>query len=171
MSVILGLNTFHAGSSAALIIDGQPVVALAEERLNRVKYFAGFPKLSILRCLEIAGLSFSELDGVAVGRDSSANLHKKLEFALRNPARLLNLARIRSKSKTFDDLKSLIATECEVDAAKLRFKSYNIEHHLAHTASAYLASDWEKCAAITIDGSGDFVSCMLSECEGDEIRP
>ena len=56
MSVILGINTFHAGSSAAIIIDGEPVVALAEERLNRVKYFAGFPQLSILRCLEIAGL-------------------------------------------------------------------------------------------------------------------
>jgi carbamoyltransferase len=171
MSVILGINTFHAGSSAAVIIDGEPVVALAEERLNRIKYYAGFPKLSILRCLEIAGLKFSDIDSVAVGRDSSANLHKKLEFTLRHPTRLLNLARIRSKSKSFDDLKSLIALECEVDAAKLGFKTYNIEHHLAHTASAYFASDWEKSAGVTIDGSGDFVSCMLSDCEGDEIRP
>ncbi len=170
MSVILGINTFHAGSSAAIIIDCEPVVALAEERLNRVKYYAGFPKLSILRCLEIAGLSFSDIDAVAVGRDSSANLHKKLEFALRNPTKLLNLAKIRSKSKTFDDLKSLISKECEVDPAKLNFKSHNIEHHLAHTASAYFASEWEHSAGITIDGSGDFVSCMLSECVGNEIR-
>jgi carbamoyltransferase len=171
MSVILGINTFHAGSSAAIIIDGMPVVALAEERLNRIKYYAGFPRLSINRCLEIAGLSFSDIDAVAVGRDSSANLHKKLEFALKHPAKLLNLARIRSKSKTFDDLKSLIVSECEVDVSKLKFKTYNVEHHLAHTASAYFASDWEKCAGITIDGSGDFVSCLLSECEGSEIHP
>ena len=34
MSVILGINAFHAGSSAAIIVDGQPVVALAEERAN-----------------------------------------------------------------------------------------------------------------------------------------
>ena len=101
MSVILGLNTSHAGSSAAIIIAGQPVVALAEETLNRVKYYAGFPKLAILRCLEIAGLNFSDIDGVAVGRDSSANLHKKLKFALCNPSRLLNFARMRSKSRTF----------------------------------------------------------------------
>jgi carbamoyltransferase len=171
MSVILGINTFHAGSSAALIIDGQPVVALAEERLNRIKYYAGFPKLAIRRCLEIAGLSFSDIDAVAVGRDSSANLHKKLEFALRNPSRLLNFARMRGKSKTFDDLKTLIATGCDVDPLTLNFKTYNIEHHIAHTASAYFASPWEKCAGITIDGSGDFVSCMLSDCEGAEIRP
>jgi predicted NodU family carbamoyl transferase len=118
MSVILGINTFHAGSSAAIIVDGVPIVALAEERLNRVKYYAGFPKLSVARCLEIAGLQFSDIEAVAVGRDSSANLHKKLEFALKHPTKLLNLARMRGKSKTFDDLKSLIASECEIDASK-----------------------------------------------------
>ena len=171
MSVILGINTFHAGSSAALIIDGQPVVALAEERLNRVKYYAGFPTLSIQRCLEGAGISFAQIDAVAVGRDSSANLHKKLEFALKHPSKLLNLAKMRSKSRTFDDLKSLIADECGIDGSNLRFKTYNVEHHLAHTASAYFASEWEHSAGITIDGSGDFVSCLLSECVGDEIRP
>ncbi len=171
MSTILGINTFHAGSSAALIIDGEPVVAIAEERLNRVKYFAGFPKLAVQECLRTAGLSFSDIDAVAVGRDSSANLHKKLEFALRHPTKLLNLARIRGKSKTFDDLKTLIANECGVDAGILRFSTHNIEHHLAHTASAYFASPWEHSAGITIDGSGDFVSCMLSECTGGDIKP
>ena len=171
MSVILGINTFHAGSSAAVVIDGVPVAAIAEERLNRVKYYAGFPKLAIKQCLEMAGLTFADIDAVAVGRDSSANLHKKLEFALRHPSKLLNLAKIRSKSKTFDNLETLIARECEVDPAKLKFKSYNIEHHLAHTASAYFVSGWEHSAGITIDGSGDFVSCLLSECVGDDIRP
>ncbi len=171
MSVILGVNSFHAGSSAALLIDGIPVAAIAEERLNRVKYFAGFPRLSILKCLEMAGLTLADVDHVAVGRDSSANLHKKLEFAIKNPSRLLNLARIRSKSKTFDDMKSLIAAECGVDAGGLKFDTLNIEHHLAHTASAYFASDWDQAAGITIDGSGDFVSCLMSECVGDEIRP
>jgi len=171
MSAILGINTFHAGSSAAVIIDGEPVVAIAEERLNRKKYFAGFPKLAVQKCLDEANLTFRDIEAVAVGRDSSANLHKKLEFALRNPSNLLNFATMRTKKKTFDDLKSLIAAECEVDPATLNFKTYNIEHHIAHTASAYFVSEWDKCAGITVDGSGDFVSCMLSDCEGDEIRP
>lgn len=171
MSVILGINTFHAGASAAIVIDGVPAAAIAEERLNRIKYYAGFPKLSIKKCMQMTGLTFADVDAVAVGRDSSANLHKKLEFALKNPSKLLNLARIRSKSKTFDNLETLIAKECEADPATLRFKSYNIEHHIAHTASAYFVSDWEHSAGITIDGSGDFVSCLLSECVGDEIRP
>ena len=171
MSVILGLNTNHAGSAASIVIDGVPVAALAEERLNRVKYYAGFPSLSIAKCLEMAGLTFADIDAVAVGRDSSANLHKKLEFAIRHPTKLLNLSRMRSKSKAFDDMKSMIASECDADPKTLRFHTYNVEHHLAHTASAYFMSEWDRCAGITIDGSGDFVSCLLSECVGHEIRP
>ncbi|MEJ7624507.1 MAG: carbamoyltransferase C-terminal domain-containing protein [Pyrinomonadaceae bacterium] len=171
MAVILGINAYHAGASAAVVIDGVPVAAMAEERLNRVKYFAGFPKLAIKRCLEMAGANLSDVEHVAVGRDSSANLHKKLEFALRNPTRLLNLARIRSKSKSFDDMRSMIESECEVDGTKLKFGTVNVEHHLAHTASAYFASPWEHSAGLTLDGSGDFVSSMISECVGDEIRP
>lgn len=171
MSIILGINTFHAGSSAALIVDGIPVAAIAEERLNRKKYFAGFPKLAIERCLQMAGLSITDIEHVAVGRDSSANLHKKLEFAIRNPSRLLNLARIRSKSRSFDDLRTMIAREFGVDPESLKFQTHNIEHHIAHTASAYFASEWEHSAGMTIDGSGDFVSCMMSECSGSEIKP
>ena len=38
MSVILGINAYHAGASACLVIDGIPVHAIAEERLNRKKY-------------------------------------------------------------------------------------------------------------------------------------
>ena len=171
MSVILGINAFHAGTSAAILIDGKPIVAIAEERLNRKKYYAGFPRLAVLRCLEIAGVDFSDIDAVAVGRDSSANLQQKLGFAIRHPTKLLNLAKIRGKSKNFDDLKTLIAEECGVDASELKFQQHNVEHHLAHTASAYFASNWESSAAITIDGSGDFVSCLMSECAGDEIKP
>ena len=40
---ILGLNAFHGDASAALLRDGQLVAALEEERLNRVKHWAGFP--------------------------------------------------------------------------------------------------------------------------------
>lgn len=171
MSNILGINTFHAGSSAAVIVDGQTVVAIAEERLNRKKYYAGFPAQSIVRCLEVAGLRFSDIDHVAVGRDSSANLHKKLQFALRHPTKLLNFARMRSKKSSLDDMKVLISEHFEVDPAVLKFQQHNVEHHLAHTASAYFVSPWEQSAGITIDGSGDFVSCMLSRCERAVIEP
>ena len=66
MGVILGINAFHAGAAAALVIDGKPVVAIAEERLNRVKHHGGFPAQSIQRCLDYAGAAFSDIDAVAI---------------------------------------------------------------------------------------------------------
>lgn len=170
MSVILGINTFHAGSSAALLVDGQPVAAIAEERLNRVKYYANFPKLATRRCLEMAGMTFRDIDAVAVGRDSSANLSKKVEYALRNPSKLLNLIRMKQARSKMDDLKTLIARECEVDPGELRFQEYPVEHHLAHIASAYFVSPWDKAAGFSVDGSGDFVTAMLAECNGPQIE-
>jgi carbamoyltransferase len=170
MAVILGINAFHAGSSAAVLMDGKPVAAIAEERLNRIKYYARFPALSIKKCLDVAGIEFKDIDYLAVGRDSSANMAKKVEYLIKNPARLLNLLKIKEARSSLDDIVALIVTECGVDPSELRYKQYNIEHHVAHTASAYFISPWERCAGFSIDGSGDFVTTMLTECEGDEIR-
>ena len=53
--LVLGLNLFHADSSAALIKDGEVVYAVAEERFNRVKHYGGFPKLAVKACLDHVG--------------------------------------------------------------------------------------------------------------------
>ncbi|MBI2824169.1 MAG: carbamoyltransferase [Planctomycetia bacterium] len=169
MSVILGINAFHAGASAALLVDGQPVIAIPEERLNRVKYYAGFPSMAVRRCLEIAGLKLADIDHVAVGREPSANRGKKIEYVLKNPTKLLKLLKVRAARSQLDDLKTLIAEGCDADPGQLRFRQWNVEHHLAHTASAYFISEWDKAAGFSLDGSGDFVTCMLCDCEGDQI--
>lgn len=171
MSIILGINTAHAGASAALTVDGEPIIAIAEERLNRVKYYAGFPKLAIARCLEYAGVGFEDVDYVAVGRDSSANLGKKIEYVLQNPTKLLNLLSIKRSRRELDDVKTTIATEHAIPRAKLRFEQSNVEHHLAHISSAYYLSGWTHAAGISIDGSGDFVTCMMAECSGNAVNP
>jgi carbamoyltransferase len=170
MSIVLGINTAHAGSSAALIIDGAVVVAVAEERLNRVKYYAGFPELSIQYCLDHAGIKLEDIDGVAVGRDAAANLGKKLSYLILHPTKLLTFLRLKASKKEMDDLKSQFAKTFGIDQSKLKFQQYNVEHHLAHISSAYFLSGWEHSAGISIDGSGDFVSCMMAECSGRSIE-
>jgi len=170
MVVILGINTHHAGSSAALVIDGTPVAAISEERLNRIKYYAGFPTLSILKVMEIGGVTFKDIDYVAIGRDASANTSKKLEYVVRNPTKLLNLLKIRAARESLGDLKTLLVENCGANPADLRFEQVNVEHHLAHIASAYYISPWDYAAGLSVDGSGDFVTCMLTECVGQEIK-
>jgi carbamoyltransferase len=170
MAVILGINTFHAGSSACLVIDGVPVFAVAEERLNRVKYYGGFPVLAIKACLAFAGLQVSDIDHVAVGRDPRANFPQKALFALTNLGNIANLMTLRKKSRRFLSVKNLLATSLEVREQLLKFRVHNVEHHLAHAASAYFISDWEEAAAFTLDGSGDFATAILARCSGDRIE-
>ena len=56
---VLGLNAFHADSSACLFTDGRLVAAAEEERFVRQKHWAGFPAESIRYCLDHAGLIFA----------------------------------------------------------------------------------------------------------------
>ncbi len=170
MAVILGINSYHAGASACLVVDGVPVAALAEERLNRIKYYAGFPTLAIRRCLEIAGVTGKEIDVVAIGRDTSKNRMKKAEYALRHPGMLAKFISVKKKSDVRMDFKGLMAEALATPQEQLNYTIHNVEHHLAHTASAYFISPWDKTAGFTLDGSGDFVTGMMTRCEGDRIE-
>jgi carbamoyltransferase len=168
--LILGLNMFHADASAAIIQDGKVLFAIAEERLNRVKHYAGFPVLAIQACLDAAGAKVSDIDHVAVGQDTDANLQKKVRYALANPTKLLNFIRLRRRKDEMRDVRTLIAKSLVCDPEKLRFIEHRLEHHIAHIASGYYCSPWEQAAGFSYDGSGDFVSTMMARCEGREVN-
>jgi len=168
--LILGLNMFHADASAAIVLDGEVKFAIAEERLNRHKHFGGFPALAVKACLDAVGANISDIEHVAVGQDSDANLAKKVQYALSNPAKVLNLIRLRQRKESMRDVRSLLAKALDADPKQLRFQEHHLEHHIAHIASAYYCSPWEKAAGFSYDGSGDFVSTMMARCEGNDIE-
>jgi hypothetical protein len=58
---ILGINSFHADSSACIIIDGKIIAAAEEERFIRIKHYKGFPVLSINFCLNEIKLGVIEV--------------------------------------------------------------------------------------------------------------
>jgi carbamoyltransferase len=168
--LILGLNMFHADASAAIVHDGEVVFAVAEERLNRRKHFGGFPVLAVKACLDAVGAKISDIGHVAVGEDSDANRLQKIQYALANPAKVLNFIKLRQRKGVMRDLRKLLAGALDVDVRKLRFQEHHLEHHIAHMASAYYCSPWEKAAGFSYDGSGDFVSTMMARCEGNDIE-
>ena len=170
MSVILGINSEHAGASAALVVDGQPVAAIAEERLNRVKYYAGFPRLAVRCVLAMAGLGPQDIDCVAIPRDPAANLSRKAAFLFGNPTRLPALLQAGAGQVRQLDVKSQLAADFGLDPAALNFRQLRVEHHLAHVASAFFSSPWDQAAGFSVDGSGDFVTCMLASCRGADIE-
>jgi len=168
--LILGLNMFHADASAAIVEDGKILFAVAEERLNRHKHYGGFPSLAVTACLDAVGAKITDIAHVAVGQDSDANLAKKVQYALQNPAKILTFIKMRQRKGSMRDVRVLLAHALHADIRRLKFQEHHIEHHIAHIASSYYCSPWQRAAGFSYDGSGDFVSTMMARCEGNEIH-
>ena len=169
MTVILGLNAYHGDAAAALVIDGELVNAVEEERLNRVKHSAGFPGLAAKWCLEDAGIAPEQVDHVAVSRNPNANLLRKVIRAARTPSvdflrsRLANAAQVRN-------VKGELATAFGMPESGLKAKFHHVEHHQAHCASAFFVSPFDEAAVLSVDGFGDFASTMLARGRGSKLE-
>lgn len=166
---ILGINAFHGDASAALLIDGELAAAVEEERFTRVKHAAGFPVHAIRYCLESEGLDLRDVDHIAISRNPSAHIHKKLLYTLRSkPALDLIRSRLANASK-IHDLRELLADSLGMAIHDIRAKLHNVEHHLSHLASSFFVSPFERAALMSVDGFGDFVSGMWGSGEGNSI--
>jgi carbamoyltransferase len=168
---ILGLNTFHADSGAALLKDGELVAAVAEERLSRVKHFAGFPAEAIREVLDIGRIDIGDVDHIGINKDNRANLLSKLTFALSHLSRITKMARqrLQYRAKAYNAPK-MICNAFAISSDTLRAQIHHVEHHLCHAASCYLVSEFDKAAILSVDGFGDFASTMTAVGEGNDIK-
>lgn len=139
--MILGVHDGH--DAGAVLIDGERIFAVNEERLNRVKKYRGFPELSIRKVLEMAGASPEDVEVIAV-----AGIFRK-------QSRLIELE---------ENLKAIFGPE-------FKRKVLFVEHHLAHSASAYYTSGWRDAIALSIDAAGDGLSSSIYVArDGEMIR-
>jgi carbamoyltransferase len=169
--IVLGINAYHADSSAAIFVDGKMIAAIEEERFRRVKHWAGFPSMAIEFCLKEAGVSLKDVDHIAIGRDPWAKLGKKLLFLLQNPSSSVAAVRNRlSNAKKVSTLEDEFVKIEAIDKAELKKKIHNVEHHRSHLASAFFASPFEEAALLSIDGSGDFTTTMIGIGRGNKIE-
>ena len=74
MKIILGLNAFHADTSACLIKDNQIIAAIEEERVNRIKHSPDFPIKAINEILKISNLDFNDITDIALNSDPRKNV-------------------------------------------------------------------------------------------------
>lgn len=170
MTYILGINAYHGDSSACLVKDGELVAAVEEERFRRIKHWAGFPGKSVRYCLEQAGININDIDHVALNRNPKANLMRKALYAFRkHPS--LDLIKDRFKNAArVSDIKEALAQEFSVEASSLRARVHHVEHHIAHLASTFMVSPYEKAAVVSVDGFGDFVGAMWGVGRGNHIE-
>ncbi|MFZ2887236.1 MAG: carbamoyltransferase C-terminal domain-containing protein [Minisyncoccia bacterium] len=123
---VLGLKIDGHDTGAALIV-GEKIIAIAEERLTRVKHAPWtFPEKAIEYCLDAAGISPNDLDLVVldstskvIGKTGAQIFHEKTKGRFTN-----------------------IRTEM-------------IGHHDSHAAAAFLCSPFDDAAILVYDGNGD----------------
>ncbi len=153
---ILGLNAFHGDSAAALVINGEIVAAVEEERFRRIKHWAGFPSHAIAWCLESRGLTLADIDMLAINQDSKANFSRKIIYTLTHRPNLqLVMDKVTRRKKRQSITEHLLQA---FPGQTFEGEIASVEHHMAHLASAYYPSGFEKAWVVSVDGFGDFAS-------------
>ncbi|MGJ5643150.1 carbamoyltransferase family protein [Formosa sp. S-31] len=167
--VILGLNYYFHDSTACIIKNGELIVAIEEERLNRDKHTRVFPSLAIERCLKIANLEYNDIDHIAVSIKPNHNLGKKIIHGLTHlktikPFINHELVHGYNKQKSFWNWHSY-----HWPSKKQGPKVHFIPHHYCHAPGSFFVSPYEEAALLSIDGSGEWATSWLGYGKGNNI--
>jgi carbamoyltransferase len=154
---ILGVNAVFHDPAAALVVDGRTVAAAEEERFSRRKHgklavpFSAWelPERAARWCLAEAGIEPRELDAVAYSYDPqlapqpngdiTADLWEGLRTLYARRAPLFLRTALRG-----------------LDPERVRF----VGHHIAHAASAFFPSGFERATVMVLDGRGERTSYL-----------
>ena len=170
MSIILGLNCNHADSSACIFKDGKLLFAIEEERINRIKHWAGLPLNSINECLEYTNIDVNEITDISINTNPLSNLNQKIFFFLKSyifgKKKYEFFKRLKKKVNIKNDINKNLKQGKLNDNVKLHY----IDHHLSHIASAFYPSKFNDAVGLSIDGFGDFASVCVAKCNNDKIK-
>jgi carbamoyltransferase len=169
--LVLGINSAHGDASAVLVGEKGILAAIAEERINRQKHCAGFPSLAIAEVLRLSGASPSDITDIAVARDPRANMAAKLRYIAARPLTgIPNAIERLTIHREVGSAAKQVAIALGVEESRIAAKFHRVEHHLAHVASSFYWSPFDRATGITCDGAGDFATNLVALCEGTGIR-
>lgn len=179
---ILGINAAYHESAACLIKDGHVVMAIEEERLNRIKHgklsspetTGQLPWKSIRKCLDAAGIELEDVahigysfspeilqEGVADWREKNGHAH---EWSLEEDSYQTLEGGLSFVDGVLSSRRQLI------EDAGFTGEFHFLPHHDCHAASAFHVSPFEKAAVLVIDGIGEWASTSLYYGEGTGLR-
>ena len=142
--IILGINDVgHHNSAASIVVDGQLVASIEEERISRIKMDNAYPHQAITEALAIADITAEQVDVVALAGLSRWDQKPYVDTLFKYMAKV---------AKQEPDIKRFYWNQQPARITRL-FKqrqkpagvladkpTQTVEHHLAHAASAYYAS-------------------------------
>jgi carbamoyltransferase len=139
--IVLGLNRGNHEASACIVRDGRLEVAIAAERLSRVKHDGGHVWEAVRYCCRAAGTT-----------------HEKIDLVVQN-AYMYDL-------EAHDRL-SASRGRCneEVDFLSQFPRVQTIGHHLAHAECGAALAPYQDAAVMVVDGIGQSLPDGLAEAE------
>jgi len=166
---ILGISSFKRDGAAVLLRDGQVEAAIEDRKLLRSRS-RGMPITAIEHCLKAAGMTWQELDAVAV---ASKPLQGWLQRSWTR-AKVSAFSPLANAYYEADDTGFAAQQMNHMRRLRRRVpgadKVVSLDHHLCHAASAYFCSSFDKSLIVTMDEEGDGKSAMVAVGEGTKIR-
>lgn len=196
---VLGIYTGH-NATASLLKDGEIIACVSEERFNRIKNYIGYPKKSIEWCLDFAKITPADLAIVAFPSTFGAPIFVSGDAKKSHSIAILSLAyriaglvrRLWGRAVYIHPKLRPIGSFCYMIAAKTMGqyvllkekqsiakdlgvpveKIITFDHHLAHAATAYYASPFnkEKSLVLTLDGEGNLVCSTAHVFQKDTYK-
>ena len=194
----LGIYTYHT-ATACLLQDGEVLGIISEERFNRIKNYAGFPKEAVAFLLKEHHLTPAQIDYVALShRYGDLTYFKSLRQSsgrVETENRVVRvIGKMRGAISSFVFLPMVkpvyvffyfwahrfVGTHCLREEIFLlaemlavpasKFRSEG--HHLSHAASSYYTSGYhnEKSLVLVSDGGGDGLCDLVAIASGSEWK-
>ena len=171
---ILGISAYYHDSAACIIKDGELIAAVQEERFTRIKAYSGFPKNSVLFCLNQANITAKDLSYVAFYEKPFLKFERLLEtylaYAPKGFRTFSASMPLWIKDKLFQ--KSMIRKELTHLFGKDNNWNERLlfsEHHLSHAASAFYPSPFREAAILTMDGVGEWTTTSIALGKDNDV--
>jgi carbamoyltransferase len=165
--LVLGISS-HFHDSAAALVDGQTIVAAAqEERFSRKKADWSFPEQAIAYCLSQMPDPKAEFT-LAYYENPSLKLDRVLGNARKTAPRgaALWVQTLRMMRDYGHGLPRQLQTICD-DPNRI----FCVPHHRSHAASAFYPSPFKKAAVLVVDGVGEWSTTSLWQGDADGLTP
>ena len=167
--IVLGISHDLWISSAAIVINGKVKAAIAEERLNRIKKYKGFPTLAVRYCLHKAGIKIDQVDLIVNGWNPAWYLEAlNTRYSSQSRWRAEYLYSIPNNIISIKDNFNLKETEQNFKGLGPKIKY--IDHHLAHAAGSYYLSDYKNALFLVADGRGERHTATYGTCNNNKIK-
>ena len=181
--IILGIVDNH-DAGAALVIDGQLVGAVNQERIDRVKNSSAFPWGAIDQLMTTHNVAYKDVDVIAVGSSftPSAILRQFPEQHQSAKAQGQFSTQLHGYLVYQSTLRKMGLEQLEIKASariirknlKQRpFENYQLkmlDHHRCHAESVYRTQSKDQCLVLTIDAMGDGLSASAWKGEGNTLH-